>query len=101
LHPLKACSGGHPLGVLLSACSTGCDWAVYGRLFLKQTVAEPFLASLLPDVLDRMEFRAARGPPLPPPLCGYDQFPRLVPPGSLEHHEKEVLGVAPRDFGQK
>src|SRR4051812_13062778 len=42
-----------------------------------------------------------RGPPLQLPLCGYDQVPRLVPPGSLEHHENEVLRGAPCDFGPK
>ena len=59
----------------------GVDDVVVG---LEDTVGEPILAQILPDVLDRVELRRARGQPNRRDVGRHSQLGRRVPAGAVE-----------------
>src|SRR5277367_5163464 len=65
-------------GEFVPRLAGGVDDVVVGP---EHPVGEPVLAQILPDVLDRVEFRRARGQPDRRDVFGHPQFGRGVPTG--------------------
>ena len=61
---------------------------------LEDAVVEGLLAQVVPQMLDRIEFRRVGWQPEQAKIGGQLQRFTLMPPGPIEHHEQAFLGVA-------
>ena len=85
------------LGDELSPCvAGGVDDGVVG---FEDAVGEPVLTEILPDVLDRVQFRRAGGQEDRRDVFGHVELARRMPSGAVEQqHGVRALGDIARDF---
>jgi hypothetical protein len=69
--------------------------------FPKGKVRKPFFADFLPEVLDRIEFRAVRWQAYEPHVVGHLEIPSLMPAGAVEHQENEFVSMTLGDLLEK
>ena len=70
-----------------------------GVIVLEDAVREPVLAQILPDILDRVQFRSARRQQDRRDVLGHVEFSRCVPAGAIEQqHGMRAFFDMARDF---
>ena len=96
--PVESRETGYPSRVLFERVERVLQDIFNAVQFLKGKVREPFLADLVPKVLDGIEFRAVGWQAYEPHVVGHLEICSLVPAGAVEHHEDEFVRMTPGDL---